>query len=133
MKMLAYGDPLMQSIAERRGWNDGVVMAWRIGHWPIAAALVVLAFDLLYHYGPHRPRGRWRWLSGGTLLALGLWGAASLGLDFYVSNVRDFGRAYGPIGTVVVAHAVAVPDQHAPSWPAAEVNARLERTADAPA
>ncbi len=131
MLLLAYGDPLMRSIAERRGWNDSVVMAWRIGHWPIAAGLVVLAFDLLYHYGPHRPRGRWRWLPGGTLLALGLWGLASLGLDFYVSNVRDFGSAYGPIGTVVVLMlwlyltSIAI-------LAGAEVNARLERTADAP-
>ncbi|MEO7152988.1 MAG: YihY/virulence factor BrkB family protein [Burkholderiaceae bacterium] len=131
MLVLAYGDPIVRSIAEQRGWNDGVVLAWRIGHWPVAAALVVLAFDLLYHYGPHRPHRRWRWLSAGTLLALGLWLVASIGLDFYVSNVRDYRSAYGPIGTVVVLMlwlyltGIAI-------LAGAEINARIEQADEQP-
>ncbi len=125
--LLAFADPFVRQIAERDGWHSGFVLAWRIGHWPIAIGLAVLAFDLLYHYGPNRAKPKWRWLAGGTLLALLLWLLASIGLNFYVTNVRSYSSAYGPIGTVIVLMlwlyltSIAV-------LAGAEVNARLERT-----
>ncbi len=102
MLLLAYGDSTARAIIESRGWHPSVVLAWRIGHWPLTLALVVLAFDLLYHFGPNRPPGRWRWVSAGTLLAMSLWTLASLGLDYYVSNIRNYTTTYGAIGTVIV-------------------------------
>ena len=125
--LLAFADPAVRQIAQRDGWHSGCVIAWRIGHWPIAIGLAVLAFDLLYHFGPNRAKPKWRWFSAGTLLALLLWLLASIGLDFYVSSVRSYSSAYGPIGTVIVLMlwlyltSIAI-------LAGAEVNARLERT-----
>lgn len=128
--LLAFADPVVRQMAEREGWHGGLLLAWRIGHWPIAIGLAVLAFDLLYHYGPNRSRPKWRWFSAGTLVALALWLLASLGLDFYVSSVRNYSTVYGPVGTVIVlmlwiyltSIAVLV---------GAEVNARLEKESPA--
>lgn len=126
MLLLAYGDTAARTIIESRGWHPGVMLAWRIGHWPLTLALVVLAFDLLYHFGPHRPPGRWRWVSAGTLVAMVLWLLASLGLDYYVSNIRSYTAVYGPVGTVIVLllwfylTSIAI-------LAGAEINAKLDR------
>ena len=128
--LLAFADPFVRQVAAREGWHSGVVLAWRIGHWPIAIGLAVLAFDLLYHYGPNRAQPKWRCFSAGTLLALVLWLLASIGLDFYVSSVRNYSSAYGPIGTVIVLMlwlyltSIAI-------LAGAEVNAQLELTQSA--
>lgn len=130
MLLLAFGDPFARALAERNGWPPAFVLAWRIGHWPLALALVMLAFELLYHFGPNRPHPRWRWLSAGTLLALTVWLAASFGLNWYVSNVRNYSAAYGPIGAVIVLMlwlyltSIAI-------LAGAEVNARLEKESPA--
>jgi membrane protein len=64
---------------------------------------VVLALSLLYRYGPSRAEAKWRWITPGSLLAAGLWLAASLAFSFYVSNFGSYDAAYGTLGGVVVA------------------------------
>ncbi len=64
---------------------------------------VVLALSLLYRYGPSRAEAKWRWITPGSLLAAGLWLAASLAFSFYVSNFGSYDAAYGALGGVVVA------------------------------
>jgi membrane protein len=62
---------------------------------------VLVAFDLLYRFAPSRPRGRWVWLQTGTLIAIALWFAASLGLKFYVANFANYNVVYGSLGAVI--------------------------------
>ena len=62
-----------------------------------------MALALLYRYGPSRAQAKWRWITPGSLLAAGLWLAASLAFSFYVSNVGAYDAAYGTLGGVVVA------------------------------
>ena len=55
----------------------------------------------------HPARHRWRWITPGSLLAAGLWLAASLAFSFYVSNFGSYDAAYGTLGGgggVVVLH-----------------------------
>ena len=44
-------------------------------------------------HGPCRAAARWRWITPGSLLAAGLWLAASLAFSFYVS-VHAMERAW---------------------------------------
>ncbi len=102
MLLLAYGGPLAEALAQRLGLGSAFLMAWQIGQWPVIFCFVLLAFELLYHFAPHRPRVKWRWLRPGTLIAIALWLAVSLGLKFYVANVGQYNVAYGSIGAVIV-------------------------------
>jgi membrane protein len=63
--------------------------------------LVVLGVDLVYHFAPNR-RGRWAWITPGSLLATSLWMASSFAFKFYVANLANFNATYGAIGGVVV-------------------------------
>lgn len=102
MLLLAYGVPLAETLAQRAGLAPAFVLAWQIVRWPLIFGFLLLAFDLLYHFAPNRPRVRWHWLRRGTLLAVALWLAASLGLRFYATNFANYSLAYGALGAVIV-------------------------------
>lgn len=102
MLLLAYGVPLAEALARRMGFGSAFVLGWQIGQWPVIFGFVLLAFDLLYYFAPHRPRVRWHWMQPGTMIAIALWLAASLGLKFYVANFANYKLAYGSLGAVIV-------------------------------
>lgn len=102
MLLLSYGVPLAEELARHLGLGAAFLVTWQIAQWPVIFGFVMLAFDLLYHFGPHRPPGPWRWLRVGTLLAIALWLAASLGLKFFVANIASYNVAYGSLGAVIV-------------------------------
>ncbi len=126
MLLLAYGVPLAETFAQRMGLGSAFVMAWQIGQWPVIFGVVLLAFELLYYFAPHRPRAHWRWLRPGTLTAIALWLAVSLGLKFYVVNFSNYNVAYGSLGAIIVLllwfylTGIAI-------LAGAEINARCER------
>lgn len=70
-----------------------------------SVALLVVAFaialSLLYRFGPAHPTRAHLTVMPGTLLALLIWVAASLGLSYYVDNITSFGATYGSLGAVV--------------------------------
>lgn len=102
MALLAYGVPLAQALAQRLRLGSAFVLAWQIGQWPVIFGLVLFAFDLLYYFAPHQPHARWQWVRLGTLIAIALWLAASLGLKFYVANFASYNVAYGSLGAIIV-------------------------------
>lgn len=102
MLLLAYGVPMAELLAQNMGLGPTFVLAWQIGQWPVIFGFVLLAFDLLYHFAPHRPRARWQWVRPGTLIAIALWLVASIGLKVYVANFADYNVAYGSLGAVIV-------------------------------
>ena len=78
-------------------------IAVRVCSFGLLFGFVVLGLALLYRFGPSRAAARWRWITPGSLLAAGLWLAASLAFSFYVSNFGSYDAAYGTLGGVVVA------------------------------
>ena len=77
--------------------------AVRACSFALLLGFVVLALALLYRFAPSRAEAKWRWITPGSLLAAGLWLAASLAFSFYVSNFGSYDAAYGTLGGVVVA------------------------------
>jgi len=76
-------------------------LLWAIVRWPLMIFLIVFGVDLVYHFAPNR-RGRWVWITPGSLLATGLWILSSFAFKFYVTNLANFNATYGAIGGVVV-------------------------------
>lgn len=70
--------------------------------WPVLAAFILLALDVIYRYAPSRSAPRWRFLSTGTLLAAALWIAGSWLFSVYVTHFGTYDATYGPLGAVVV-------------------------------
>jgi membrane protein len=84
------------------GLGSVAVTVWEIGKWPVLAVLVSLAIALLYWASPNVRQPGFRWLTPGSILAVLVWVAASLGFAFYVSNFASYNKVYGSLAGVVV-------------------------------
>ncbi len=100
--LMALAAPLAETLAQRMGVEPLILSAWRLVQWPAVFCLAVLAFDLIYHFGPYRPRPAWRWLPAETLIAIVLWLAATFGLRTYMTTIGNYSVLYGTVGGVIV-------------------------------
>ncbi len=69
--------------------------------WAISLSVVIFGVGLAYRYGPNRGSARSAWITPGLVLAVTLWGAASVGFSHYIANFSSYNRVYGSIGAVI--------------------------------
>jgi membrane protein len=74
----------------------------RIFQWPVAVAVLLLAFAVMYHFGPNLKDHKWHWVTPGALLGILLILLMSLGLRVYLHYVRTYTVAYGSLGGVLI-------------------------------
>jgi membrane protein len=69
--------------------------------WLLAGAFVLVAVGLMLRHGPAKVRPI-KWVSFGTLLAIGSWIAMSIGFGAYLRFVADYASVFGNLATVVI-------------------------------
>lgn len=74
----------------------------RIGFWVTAAAAVSVVVSLIYRMAPNRGDLEWRWLTPGSVLATGIWLAATFLFSIYVQNFGSYQALYGALGAVII-------------------------------
>jgi membrane protein len=79
-----------------------VTLAWRIGRWPLAVGLLLLAFAVVYYFAPDRKQPTWHWLSLGASLGVLLLLSASMGVRIYLHFAGSYTTTYGSLGGVIV-------------------------------
>ncbi len=84
------------------GWGTAAILSVKLLTWIAAGALASLVFALVYRFGPHRRRARWRWLTTGSITATLFWVAATLAVSLYVAKFGNYNETYGSLGAVVV-------------------------------
>ena len=94
--------PIAEQVGSVVGLGDAALATWRVAKWPFLAIVLMLLLSLLYWASPNVRHPGWRWLIPGSVLAVVLWVAASLGFSFYVSNFGTYDAVYGSIGGVLV-------------------------------
>jgi membrane protein len=78
-------------------------LIWSIVQWPLAFAMVVIAFFFVYYLLPNRDqRGCKRELAKASAIAAGLWLFATLAFRIYISNFGSYGETYGFVGAILV-------------------------------
>lgn len=68
---------------------------------PLLFILVTLATAAIFRLGPSRRPAKWRWIAVGALMVASGWLAASTLLSWYLSNIADYSRLYGSLGTII--------------------------------
>ena len=97
-----------------------------LARWPILALFALLAFAVIYRFGPSRSKPRWRWVSWGATVAVVLWILGSALFSLYVTRFGNYNETYGAAGAAVIllmwfllsSYAVLI---------GAEINAEIER------
>lgn len=72
-----------------------------IGRWVVAVVLLALAVALLMRFAPVEPRSK-TWVSGGSVLVILAWVAASMIFQLLVTEVLNFKTATGSLGVFLV-------------------------------
>ena len=100
--LLVYGPRLIHWVSSEFGL-DGIVGVLLGGmQWVLIVGLLLTTFNLLYTYGPHLRRHRWRWLTPGTVAALVIWLLVSVGFKIYLAHFNKYSATYGSLGAVII-------------------------------
>jgi membrane protein len=83
------------------GLDQLFITIWAWIRWPIAVFLLMLAVALVYWAAPN-VKQPFRFITPGSVLAVTIWVAASLGFGFYVQNFADYNQTYGSLGAVII-------------------------------
>jgi membrane protein len=84
-------------------FSGGIVkMAIKIAQWPVAIALVLLGFALVYFFAPDVKEQKWQWITPGAVFGVALWLAASFALKIYLHFFNTYSATYGSLGAVII-------------------------------
>lgn len=81
------------------GYVDTII-AW--ARWPLIAAMLMLGLALLYKVAPVRSNPQLRWVSVGSVAAIGLWLVGSLGFSLYVERFGSYANTYGSLAAIAI-------------------------------
>lgn len=73
-------------VVDNLGLGQAGKLAASVVRWVVLALLVLVALAVVYRFAPDRANPRWRWVSGGAVVALVLWLLGSIGFSWYVDN-----------------------------------------------
>ncbi|MBA2792480.1 MAG: YihY/virulence factor BrkB family protein [Thermoleophilaceae bacterium] len=93
--------PLAEAVGKAVGLGDTAVQVYGLAKWPVLLGVVLGMLAVLYYIAPNVKLPGFKWITPGSLLALGVWVIASLGFAFYVSNFGSYDKTYGTLGGVI--------------------------------
>ncbi len=82
--------------------NETLATWLAYARWPILAAFILLALDVIYRFGPSMRVPHWRFISVGTCFAAILWITGTWAFSAYVTRFGSYDATYGSLGAVVV-------------------------------
>jgi membrane protein len=98
---LVISGPLAEAVGKAVGLGDTAVQVYGLAKWPVLLGVVLGMLAVLYYIAPNVKLPGFKWITPGSLLALGVWVIASLGFAFYVSNFGSYDKTYGTLGGVI--------------------------------
>jgi membrane protein len=79
-----------------------VTIVIKVLQWPVAIALVLLGFALVYFFAPDVKEQKWHWITPGAIAGVALWLAASFALKAYLHFFDSYSATYGSLGAVII-------------------------------
>ncbi|MFA5679562.1 MAG: YihY/virulence factor BrkB family protein [Pseudomonas sp.] len=98
---MTLGPQIMSWLAAQIGLEQVLVTLWAWIRWPLAILLLMLAVALIYYATPD-VKQEFRFITPGSVVAVIVWLAASVGFGIYVQNFANYNATYGSIGAIIV-------------------------------
>jgi membrane protein len=99
--LIVLGGVIQDWIGNQLGFSQALLTFFAIFRWIIIALALLLAFAMVYRYGPNVDR-KFQFISPGSLVGVALLILASLGFALYTRNFADYAATYGSIGAVII-------------------------------
>ncbi|NUR24613.1 MAG: YihY/virulence factor BrkB family protein [Catenulispora sp.] len=100
--VVVFTGPLAEKAADVLGLGKTALTVWSIVKWPVLVLLVAAMIVLLFWAAPDAHSRRFRWISPGSALAVGLWLVLSAGFAAYIANFASYNKTYGTVAGVIV-------------------------------
>ena len=100
--LLVLGPHLSHWIGQTLGAETLVSWVWWIAEWPLLIGGLLLAGTGALYLGPNVDGHRYRFLTLGSAVAVGLWLVASALFAVYVSAFGSYNKAWGSLSAVIV-------------------------------
>lgn len=101
LSLAIFGGAVQSWMASIIGWSRPLRTFFATIRWIILAAALLLGLAVTYRFGPNL-KGRFRYLSPGSVAAGILIALASIGFRFYVSEFGNYGATYGSLAAIIV-------------------------------
>ncbi len=99
--LMVVGPQAMNWLATHIGLEETVVVLWAWLRWPLAVLMLILVVAAVYYLAPD-VKQEFRFITPGSILAVVVWIAASLGFGYYAQNFANYNATYGSIGAIIV-------------------------------
>jgi membrane protein len=99
--LMVTGPEIMRWIAAQVGLENVIVTLWTWLRWPVAILLMTLVIAVVYYVAPDVEQ-KFRFITPGSVLAVVVWIAASVGFGVYLKNFGNYNAMYGSVGAVIV-------------------------------
>lgn len=99
--LMVLGPQVTGWLGDQFGLGAVTVTVWNVFRWPLAVALLFVTVALIYYVAPDVEQ-QLKFITPGSVLAVVVWIAASLGFAFYVQNFADYSATYGSVGAIIV-------------------------------
>lgn len=93
--------PVADAVGSAIGVGSTFVTVWDLAKWPVLVLVVGTMISVLYYAAPNAEVPRFRWVTAGSLLAVGVWIVASGLFALYAANFGSYDKTYGTLGGVV--------------------------------
>lgn len=101
LTIVLYGGDIARFAGGHIGLSGIALFVWEIVQWPVALFFVLLAFALVYYWGPDA-RQQWQWVTPGSLVGVVVWIGASVLFRIYLHFYNSYSKSYGSLGAVIV-------------------------------
>jgi membrane protein len=89
-------------IGSKLGLTPVVVFLGKAVAWLVALSAILLAFALVYYFGPNVHEQHWYWITPGSLTGVALWLGSSIGFRLYLHFFDTYNKTYGSLGAVII-------------------------------
>jgi membrane protein len=100
--LVLYGHDLADTVAVKFGLGEAFATVWKVLQWPLVLVFVLLAFALIYYFGPDVRDQDWKWLTPGAFVGVALWLLVSFAFKAYLSYFNSYSATYGSLGAVII-------------------------------
>jgi membrane protein len=100
--MVLAGGLVAEFLGREIGWSSFIIAGWKALQLIMAISFVLIAYALVYYFGPNRKNRRWHWISPGSVAGVSLWLIASGALRLYLHFITSYSRSYGSVGAVII-------------------------------
>lgn len=99
---IVFGGPLGEAIAEKAGLGGAFDLFWNLLRWPIAFAVLLFFFSLVYYAAPNVDHRRWKWITPGSLVGSIAWLLLSGLFALYTSFAGNYDKTYGSLAGGII-------------------------------